>query len=175
VVRLIVEGDETGRFLPSDGRAGAAHRPGARVRVRPGNHCGAVRTAGPTGARADSTFVRPGFGTKDEVTRAFSIDVSGRYVIRLIIEGDETGSFCLDIGGSALPNGKPPRCPSRAPAAADALSTSIFEPSPIGSGIVTGKLPGGEAVQFYYLFGELTPASLRPSCKSRGAATAADD
>jgi outer membrane protein OmpA-like peptidoglycan-associated protein len=65
---------------------------------------------------ADSAFVRAGFGGKDEVTRNFAIDASGRHVVRLVVSGEETGTFCVLMGGSALPNVTAASCP--APAAA---------------------------------------------------------
>jgi outer membrane protein OmpA-like peptidoglycan-associated protein len=64
----------------------------------------------------DSTFVRAGFGTLDEGTSSFAIDNSGRHVIRLIVEGEENGSFCVLMGGTALPSAKDASCPGQAAA-----------------------------------------------------------
>jgi hypothetical protein len=61
----------------------------------------------------DSTFVRAGFGTLDEGASSFAIDNSGRHVIRLIVEGEENGSFCVLMGGTALPSAKDANCPGR--------------------------------------------------------------
>jgi len=70
----------------------------------------------------DSTFVRAGFGTLDERTNSFAIDNSGRHVIRLTVEGEENGAFCVLLGGSALPTAKASGCPEQAAAAAPAPS-----------------------------------------------------
>jgi outer membrane protein OmpA-like peptidoglycan-associated protein len=64
----------------------------------------------------DSTFVRAGFGTLDEGTSSFAIDNSGRRVIRLIVEGEENGRFCVLMGGTALPSAKDSSCPGQAAA-----------------------------------------------------------
>jgi outer membrane protein OmpA-like peptidoglycan-associated protein len=37
--------------------------------------------------------------------------------MRLTVEGEETGTFCLLMGGTALPNAKPPTCPAAVAAA----------------------------------------------------------
>jgi len=65
---------------------------------------------------ADSAFVRAGFGGKDEVTRSFAIDASGRHVVRLVVSGEETGTFCVLLGSSALPGVAAARCPAQAAA-----------------------------------------------------------
>jgi outer membrane protein OmpA-like peptidoglycan-associated protein len=126
---------------------------------------------------ADSTFVRSSFGTKDEVTRAFAIDASGRHVLRLIVEGEETGTFCLLLGGTALPHSKPQFCPSDAPtlgSAIGAFSPSIMQPSPIdpATGRIVGKLPGGEAVQFYYFAADLFAGQLTTQLQIAGRSNA---
>jgi outer membrane protein OmpA-like peptidoglycan-associated protein len=74
---------------------------------------------------AAKTFVRAGFGDSDETTKSFAVDASGRHLIRLIVEGEETGSFCVLLGGTALPKAAASGCPGSvaaapAPAAPDA-------------------------------------------------------
>ena len=54
----------------------------------------------------DSVYVMAGLDAKADVTKAFPIDRAGRYVIRLIAEGKESGTFCMLIGGTALPSAK---------------------------------------------------------------------
>jgi outer membrane protein OmpA-like peptidoglycan-associated protein len=76
---------------------------------------------------ASSTFVRAGFGTLDEATKSFAIDAAGRHVMRLTVEGEETGTFCVLMGGTSLPEAKAPACP--APAAA-AVVTPPPAPAP---------------------------------------------
>jgi len=75
---------------------------------------------------ADSAFVRAGFGGKDEVTRNFAIDASGRHVVRLVVSGEEAGTFCVLLGGSALPNVTAASCP--APAAAVVVPPPLTRP-----------------------------------------------
>jgi outer membrane protein OmpA-like peptidoglycan-associated protein len=76
---------------------------------------------------ADSTFVRAGFGAKDEGTKSFAIDSTGRHVIRLTVEGEETGAFCVLMGGSAMPNAKAPNCP----APAEETAAAVPAPAPV--------------------------------------------
>jgi outer membrane protein OmpA-like peptidoglycan-associated protein len=66
---------------------------------------------------ADSAFVRAGFGVRDDATKSFTIDTTGRYVLRVTVMGEETGTFCLLMGGSALPGANSPGCPAAAAAA----------------------------------------------------------
>ena len=85
---------------------------------------------------AASTFVRAGFGTLDEGTKSFPIDAAGRRIMRLTVEGEETGTFCVLMGGTALPNAKAPTCPAQAaaivtpPAPAPVVMTPPPAPAP---------------------------------------------
>jgi outer membrane protein OmpA-like peptidoglycan-associated protein len=64
-------------------------------------------------ARAtDSVYVMAGLDRKGEGTKTFPIDRAGRYVLRVKAEGKETGTYCVLLGGSALPNVKAPNCPA---------------------------------------------------------------
>jgi outer membrane protein OmpA-like peptidoglycan-associated protein len=65
---------------------------------------------------AASTYVTAGLDPKAELTKSFPIDSAGRYVIRLTAEGNETGTYCVQMGGPALPNATAASCP--VPAAA---------------------------------------------------------
>jgi outer membrane protein OmpA-like peptidoglycan-associated protein len=79
----------------------------------------------------DSTFVRAGFGTLDEGTSGFAIDNSGRHVIRLVVEGEENGSFCVLMGGTALPSAKEASCPGQAaPVSPPAVAKEPVAPPP---------------------------------------------
>jgi outer membrane protein OmpA-like peptidoglycan-associated protein len=85
---------------------------------------------------AASTFVRAGFGAKDEGTKSFAIDSSGRHVIRLTVEGEETGTFCVLMGGTALPNAKASGCPAptaAAPAIPPPPARIVAAPVPVVS------------------------------------------
>jgi outer membrane protein OmpA-like peptidoglycan-associated protein len=58
-----------------------------------------------------------GLYAKGETTKTFPIDQAGRDVIRLVAEGKESGTYCVLIGGTALPTANAPGCPSPAAAA----------------------------------------------------------
>jgi outer membrane protein OmpA-like peptidoglycan-associated protein len=60
----------------------------------------------------DKASVIEGFADKDDTTKAFAINHAGRHILRLIAEGVETGTFCVVLGGTALPNANPAGCPS---------------------------------------------------------------
>ena len=76
---------------------------------------------------ADSFYVTAGLDAKGEVTKAFPIDRAGRYVVRLVAEGKESGTFCVLIGGTALPSAKAPGCP----AATAAVVPRLLAPEPV--------------------------------------------
>jgi hypothetical protein len=72
-----------------------------------------------------------GHGAKDEGTKSFAIDSSGRHVIRLTVEGEEIGAFCVLMGGTAMPNAKAPGCLAPAEEAAAAVpALAPIEPPP---------------------------------------------
>jgi hypothetical protein len=52
-------------------------------------------------ARAGENYWVHGGAPTEEKTRSFAIDASGQQVIRLIVEGPETGTFKVELGGSA--------------------------------------------------------------------------
>ena len=66
---------------------------------------------------AAGTYVSAGLDPKAEVTKNFPIDSAGHYVIRLTVEGRETGTYCVLMGGTALPDASAANCPSAAAAA----------------------------------------------------------
>lgn len=59
-----------------------------------------------------STYVMAGLDRKAEVTKTFPIDKAARYVIRIKADGKETGTYCVLMGGSALPSVRSPVCPT---------------------------------------------------------------
>jgi outer membrane protein OmpA-like peptidoglycan-associated protein len=64
-------------------------------------------------ARAiDSVYAMAGLERKGEATKTFPIDHAGRYVVRLTAEGKEAGTYCVLMGGTALPTAKAPGCPA---------------------------------------------------------------
>jgi len=83
-------------------------------------------------ARAvDSFYVMAGLDPKSEATRTFPIDRPGRYVVRLTAEGKETGTYCVLMGGTALPTAKAPGCPVPAAAAPPPAPMPVVMPAPM--------------------------------------------
>jgi outer membrane protein OmpA-like peptidoglycan-associated protein len=66
---------------------------------------------------AASTYVMAGLDPKAEATRSFAIDSPGRYIIRLTAEGKETGTYCVLMGGPAMPTATAAGCPAAGPVA----------------------------------------------------------
>ncbi|MEF3367259.1 OmpA family protein [Methylocystis sp. 9N] len=89
-----------------------------------------------SGAVAASAFVRAASGAKDETTKSFPIDSSGRRVLRVTVEGEETGAFCVMIGGPAFPSAHAQPCPAMA-AAKEAVASSA--PPPKAVEVITTK------------------------------------
>lgn len=121
-------------------------------------------------AVADSAFVRAGLGAKDETTRNFPIDAAGRRIVRLVVEGEETGSFCVLMGGSALPGARNQHCPNDvAPEAAqtppppplDAKPVVVAPPPPKPVEVIVAKCEERLRVGSDFLF-DFDRADLRP-------------
>ncbi|MBV8840268.1 MAG: OmpA family protein, partial [Alphaproteobacteria bacterium] len=66
-----------------------------------------------------------GLGAKGEATKTFPIDHAGRYVVRIIPDGKESGTYCVLMGGSALPGANAPGCPAPAATAAVAPPPAV--------------------------------------------------
>jgi outer membrane protein OmpA-like peptidoglycan-associated protein len=64
--------------------------------------------------RIDSVYVMAGLDPKAEATKTFPIDHAGRYVVRLTADGKESGTYCVLMGGTALPSANAPGCPGPA-------------------------------------------------------------
>ena len=74
-------------------------------------------------ARAGESYWVHGEAASEEKTRSFPIDASGSQVIRLVAEGPETGSFQVELGGSAVAS--PQGASSAAPAGAERMARSV--------------------------------------------------
>jgi outer membrane protein OmpA-like peptidoglycan-associated protein len=87
---------------------------------------------GPSARALDSVYVMAGLDRKGEATKTFPIDRPGRYLVRLTAEGKETGTYCVLMGGTALPTAKAPGCPVPAAAASSPPPppVSIVAPAP---------------------------------------------
>jgi hypothetical protein len=97
------------------------------------------------GRVADSYWIH-GSEANLEATRSFAIDKKGKQVLRIAVQGPETGGFRIEIGGSALLNASPKR-----PILHNGFSRSIFTPTQVDeSGVVSGQLPGNETRTYYY-------------------------
>jgi outer membrane protein OmpA-like peptidoglycan-associated protein len=75
-----------------------------------------------------SVYAMAGLDAKGEATKSFPIDRAGRYVVRLTPDGKESGTYCVLMGGTALPTARAPGCP--APAAAPAPVVAAPPPPP---------------------------------------------
>ncbi|TLG77773.1 OmpA family protein [Methylocystis sp. B8] len=87
-----------------------------------------------SGAVAASTFVRAASGAKDETTKSFPIDSTGRRILRVTVEGEETGAFCVLMGGSTFPSAKDQACPAMA-----GVKAASSEPPQRAVEVITSK------------------------------------
>jgi outer membrane protein OmpA-like peptidoglycan-associated protein len=75
-----------------------------------------------------SVYAMSNLDAKAEATKTFPIDRAGRYLVRLNADGKESGTYCVLMGGTALPTAKAPGCP--APAAVPAPVVAAPAPPP---------------------------------------------
>jgi hypothetical protein len=81
-----------------------------------------------------------------EATRGFTIEKKGKQVLRVAVQGPETGGFRVEVGGSAIPNAEPKR-----PILHNGFSRSVFAPTHVDeSGVVSGQFPGNDIRTYYY-------------------------
>jgi len=78
---------------------------------------------------AAGTYVSADLAARNELTKSFPIDSAGRYIVRLTTEGAETGTYCVLMGGTALPDGAA-GCPSTTAAAPVAPPAAAVAPNP---------------------------------------------
>lgn len=76
-----------------------------------------------------SVYAMAGLDAKGEATKTFPIDSAGRYVIRLNADGKESGTYCVLMGGTALPTARAPGCPAPVPAPAPVAAA----PAPVAA------------------------------------------
>jgi outer membrane protein OmpA-like peptidoglycan-associated protein len=79
---------------------------------------------------AHSVYVMAGLDAKNDTMRSFPVDRAGRYVIRLVVDGKESGTYCALLGGTALPSAHAPGCPTPAPAVVAAPPPPVVAPPP---------------------------------------------
>jgi len=98
-----------------------------------------------SGRVADSYWVH-GSEPNQEATRRFSIDRTGHQILRLAVQGPETGEFRVDLGGPALAGATP-----KQPLLQNGFSRSVFTPTHVEeSGVIAGPLPGNTLRAYYY-------------------------
>jgi outer membrane protein OmpA-like peptidoglycan-associated protein len=114
----------------------------------------------------DKASVVEGFADKDDVTKAFAINHAGRHILRLTTEGLETGTFCVVISGSALPNANPAGCPPPQAAKPQAAPVAIAAPVTVATPpkaveVITSKCEERLRVGSDFLF-DFDRAEVRP-------------
>lgn len=78
---------------------------------------------------AESAYAMTERDGRAEVTRTLPVDASGPYILRVVVKGPETGRFCIQLGGSALPGASAVPCPGSAEqAAAPVRPALVVEP-----------------------------------------------
>jgi hypothetical protein len=65
-------------------------------------------------ARSGETYWVHGSSATEEKTRSFPIDRSGKQLIRLVVSGPESGTFRVELGGSAVAQGAPANASAKA-------------------------------------------------------------
>jgi outer membrane protein OmpA-like peptidoglycan-associated protein len=126
---------------------------------------------GPNASVVDSYYVKTSFEEQNQATRTFPIGSTRRYNMRVIVEGPETGDFCVLLGGSALPGVKAPECPGATrpaaapPPAAPARAAAPPPPAPPKTvEVITTKceqrLRVGSEVLFDFDRAELRPDAM---------------
>jgi outer membrane protein OmpA-like peptidoglycan-associated protein len=60
---------------------------------------------------AQTAYVTEERDARTEKTRALPVDNSGRHILRVTVKGPESGRYCVQLGGSALPSATPAPCP----------------------------------------------------------------
>jgi outer membrane protein OmpA-like peptidoglycan-associated protein len=93
----------------------------------------------------DSVYVMAGLDAKAEATKTFPIDRAGRYVVRLNADGKESGTYCVLMGGTALPTAKASGCP--VPASAPAIVVAAPPPPPPPPPVVVEVKPAPKPVE----------------------------
>jgi hypothetical protein len=159
---------ETSYYLAVDLKAGELATQMSLV-GRPGRDKSlALDLEDPKGKLVGYYSVMAGIDANQEATRVFPIDSSGRYLVILKLNGPETTSFRLDLGGSAFTQRQ-----AAAPAAS-ALSSSYLAPTPLPKdGVIAGTFPGGERQKtYYYVAADLKPGDLLTQLSFAGRANA---
>ena len=102
-----------------------------------------------SGRVASSFSAQEGLGAKGEAAKTFPIDHAGRYVVRVIPDGKESGTYCVLMGGSALPNAKAPGCPAPASTAVvmPPRPATVAPPPPPPARVETPAEPPKEAAK----------------------------
>ena len=105
---------------------------------------------------AGSHYVMANSEAKRDLTRTYAIDTARRYVVRLSIDGGETNTYCLLMGGSALPSVTSPGCPApraaSSPTAIAPPSVAPPPPAPKAVEVIVGRCEERLRVRADFLF-----------------------
>jgi hypothetical protein len=100
-----------------------------------------------SGREVGSYYIKS-FGQNLDDARAFKIDNSGPYTIRVGVKGPEAASFKVDLGGSSLADKVTVPAP-----ATSGYSTSFIAPSQLpANGLVSGTIPARRGTLTSYYF-----------------------
>lgn len=114
-----------------------------------------------------SYYIYAGLDSNQEEARHFFIDSSGHYLVKIGLNGPESTSFRVELGGSSIPS------QMSGPGEPQMLSTSALSPAVIPpSGVIEGKFPGGgyDHNTYYYFSVDLKAGSLLTQIKISGRA-----
>lgn len=113
----------------------------------------------------DSYYIYAGLDSNQDEARRFSIDSSGHYLLKIKLDGPESTSFRVQLGGSSIPS------QTSRPSMPQMLSTSALFPAVIPpSGVIEGRFPGGgdNHNTYYYFSVDLKAGSLVTQIKISG-------
>ena len=113
----------------------------------------------------NSYYIYAGLDSNQDEARHFSIDTSGHYLVKIRLDGPESTSFRVQLGGSSIPS------QTSHPDVAQTLSTSALFPAVIPpSGVIEGRFPGGgdNHNTYYYFSVDLKAGSLITQIKISG-------
>jgi hypothetical protein len=140
-------------------------------------------------ARVEDSYWIHGSEEKTESTRSFPIDADGTRILRVTVQGPETGGFRVELGGSAFLESTSPPAAAREhspetallsskspetraalvspPVQSLALSTTAQNPTPIvASGVVSAPFPATKT--YYYFIADVQPGALLTQISYQG-------
>lgn len=113
-----------------------------------------------------SYYIYAGLDSNQEKAHLFPIDSTNQYLIQVTVDGPESTSFRVELGGSAVGS-------ERSPAVQTSFSTSALSPGPVPkNGVITGIFPSADQSHntYYYFTTDLTKGSLITQIRVAGRA-----